>query len=128
MYNNIVRKNPEQEGVLRHSKAFLLFTIQSHLFNSRQIARQISSGLIILKLYFGKKNICEKWKFCIFRFMGSKNWFMIHESWTLNSNSEAQLLLCTSMSSIPCCTHSSFALQSSGIPNHMAWTTNSGYT
>ena len=55
MYKNVVRKNPKQEGVLSHSKEFLLFTIHSHLFNSRQIDRQILSELIILKLDFRKK-------------------------------------------------------------------------
>ena len=79
MYNNIVWKNPEQEGVLRHSKAFLLFTIQSHLFNSRQIARQISSGLIILKLFFGKKNM---WKMEVLHIFGL--WDQKIDSWFMN--------------------------------------------
>ena len=79
MYNNIVWKNPEQEGVLRHSKAFLLFTIQSHLFNSRQIDRQILSGLIILKLFFGKKNM---WKMEVLHIFGL--WDQKIDSWFMN--------------------------------------------
>ena len=50
--------------------------------------RQISSALIILKLsYFGKS---DSWKMVVYKFLvrGIKNWFLIHESQSLNSNPE----------------------------------------
>ena len=54
MYNDVVENKPKR------STEFFSFIIKSHSFKSRQIDRQISSALIILKLSFLVKTIFQK--------------------------------------------------------------------
>ena len=91
MYNDAVYRKPQ------HSTEFFSFIDQSYSFNSRQIDRQISPALIILKLsYFGKNgsfgSICEKWKFCELWLVGSRNWFVIHNYLILTLHSLLRFL------------------------------------
>ena len=51
----------------------LLLHCSTSLINAKQIERQISSVLIVSKLYFGKKQFTENESFTNFWFVGSKN-------------------------------------------------------
>ena len=76
--------------MLKQAKTFywIFFSLIS-LIHLTETYRQISPALIILKLsYFGKKRFMKNGSFKNFWFVGSRNWFVIHESGTLNSDSD----------------------------------------
>ena len=66
---------------------FFSFVDQFHLFNSRQIERLVSYTDYFKYVTFQKKRFMKNESFTTFWFVGSTNWFMIHESRTLNSYS-----------------------------------------
>ena len=76
IHNDIVWNKP------KNSTEFFSFIDKSHSFNSRQINRQISTALIILKLcYFGKNHSWKMEVFWIFCSWDQKihSWFTNHE-------------------------------------------------
>ena len=72
---------------------FFSFILQSHSFKYRQVDRQVLSALIVLKIYFEKKQktIHEKWVFYKFLIGGIKK--LICDSRITNPYSNYDLCL-----------------------------------
>ena len=85
MYNDVAKNKPN------HSTEICSFIVQPHLFNSRQIYRQISFALVIVKLsYFGRSS---SWKIKVLQIFGSwdqeiDSWFTNYKPWIPSLHTE----------------------------------------
>ena len=64
---------------------FFSFVDEFHSFNSRQIEGRVAYTNYFKYITFQKRRFMKNESFTTFWFVGSTNWFMIHESRTLNS-------------------------------------------